>query len=165
MGGALSFQRGSRDKPLPLKPLSIGLTRSGILRVRIERMPIILDLFAIGIGHNTQRTRERGCASGRTGAREGQRWPDACTRTRAGSFRGCIARKVVQGHALSIGEDGFGLPIHRHRGSFQDGRCTALVLFCQRSAIYEASAYYYATITSVPLKIKMGVLAHILRTP
>jgi hypothetical protein len=60
LGCALFFQSGSRDKPLPLKPLSIGLTSSGIFRVRIERMSIILDLIAIGIGHNTQRPREGG---------------------------------------------------------------------------------------------------------
>jgi len=122
LGCALSFQIWSSNKPLPLKPLSIGLTRSGIFRVCIERMSIILDLFAIGISHNTQRTREGGCAGGRTGAREGQRWPDSCTRPRAGSFRRCITRKVVQCHTLSIREDGFGFPTHRHRGSFQDGR-------------------------------------------
>ena len=52
LGCTLFFQIGSSDKPLPLKPLSMGLTRSCILRVRIERMSIILDLFAIRICHN-----------------------------------------------------------------------------------------------------------------
>ena len=85
-------------------------------------MPIILDLVAIRIRHNTQGSREGCRAGGRACACEEQRRPDTGTRPCAGSFRRRIQRKVVQGTALSIGEDGFGFPIHRRRGRLHNGR-------------------------------------------
>jgi hypothetical protein len=85
-------------------------------------MSIILDLFAIRIYHNTQPTREVGCAGGQTSAREELRRPDPCTRPRAGSFRRCISRQVVQCQALGIREDGLGCTLHRCLGSLHN-RC------------------------------------------
>src|SRR5260370_40628994 len=105
LGGALSFQCGSSDKPLPLKPLAISLTRSSIFRVRIERMSIILDLLAIRIGHHTQCTREGRCTGGRPSAREEQQGPDARTRPRPRILRRGIWPKVIQVQTLAILEE------------------------------------------------------------
>src|SRR5579875_1035481 len=76
---ALRCQSGGSYEPFASDAFPVGMAGSGIFCVGIERMSIVLHLIPIGVGDDTESTRQGCGTAGGTGTGENQWWPDAGT--------------------------------------------------------------------------------------
>lgn len=119
---AVCRQVGRGDKPLSQEALAGSLPRSGILRIGIEEMPIVLHLVSSSGCQKTELARQRLGGNGIARSGKHKRMPGSSTWPCAGARRGCVCGGIVEGQARRSDQDCFRCPVEGSRRNLNKWR-------------------------------------------